>query len=278
MRRISPRRAAVALLALAAVLLAAGCAGGARPVSIASLRWIIGQENLGRLHADAPDLTRELLASKAPVVVRGPSGDQVPAGATPAELFKSYEVFTGQLRAGAISPEVRAVVYDPESWSYTPAQERHDPMRYLALFSQAARAHGYRPILAPGRDLTLTPGGRCEKRRGERVGQAYVRCGIPAAAQGAAIFVIQAAPQELDLPALHRLVEASSRQARRANPDVVLIATISSAPGGVAADPAAMAAAARTMLPYVQGFMLNMTKATTPNAVAFLRALATGQG
>ena len=49
--------------------------------------------------------------------------------------------------------------------------------------------------------------------------------------------MIQAAPVELDLPALHRLVAASARQARAANPSVVVLATLSTAPGRVPADP-----------------------------------------
>ncbi len=61
-----------------------------------------------------------------------------------------------------------------------------------------------------------------------------------------------------------------------ANPSVVVIATLSTAPGRVLADPGAIAGAARTMLPYVQGFMLNLTEATTPAAAAFLRALSSG--
>jgi len=242
---------------------------------VAHLRWIIEQENLARLAAAAPDLACQLLAAPQPIVVRGPSGGPVPHGVRPAELYTSYAKFSEQVSRAALPAGARAVIYDPESWAATPPEERHDPMRYLALFAALARANGYQPILAPGRDLTLTPGGRCAKRPGERVGEAYVRCGIPRAAEHAAIFVIQAAPQELDLPGLRRLVEASSRQARYANPAAVLIATISTAPGGVQADPAAMARAAWTMLPFVHGFMLNMTAATTLSAAAFLRALPT---
>ena len=281
-----PRRRRRAALLLAALLLAAGCSGpAAPPMTISGLRWMVSQANFDRLAGAAPGLAGELLSSSELVVVRTRPGQRpgdpalttdLPLGAVPAELFKSYEHFAEQVRDRAIAAGVRVVVYDPESWPATPLRERLDPMRYLALFARTARAHGYRAVLAPGRDLTLTKGGACAKRQGERVGEAYVRCGIPRSAADAPVFVIQAAPQELDLPALRELVAASARQARAANPHVVLIATISTAPGGVPASPAAIRRAAETMRPYVQGFMLNMTAATTPAAVAFLRALPTG--
>jgi len=281
--RLAARRLAARLLAAlcCAALLAggAGCGGPAPPaVTISGLRWIVSQASYDRIAAAAPGLAGELLAARELIIVRTPAAraGPVPDGAVPAELFRSYRDFAGQLRQGTIGAGVRVVVYDPESWPDTPRQERIDPMRYLALFARTATARGYRAVLAPGRDLTLTEGGACEKRRGERVGEAYVRCGIPRSAAGAPVFVIQAAPQELDLPALHRLVAASARQARAANPDVVVIATISTAPGGVPAGSAAMVRAAETMRPYVEGFMLNTTRATTPAALAFLRALPTG--
>lgn len=272
-----PARAILLAAALAGLLaLAAGCTSQARPVKLGSLRWIITKQNLERLHAVAPELAGQLLASDGPVVVGAAPAGQPAAGGEPAALFKSYAQFAADLRDRLIPPGVRQVIYDPESWPATPAAEQHDPVRFLGQFAAVAREHGLTAILAPGRDLTLVAGGTCQKRPGERVSDAYVRCEIPAAARFAPVFVIQAAPEELNLPALTRLVQASARQARRANPRVVLLATISTAPGGVPAEPAAIAAAARTMLPYVQGFMLNMTKPTAGAGAAFLRALATG--
>lgn len=270
--------AAAGLGLLALALLVVVRAGQPRPVTLGSLHWIIGQDNLSRLEAASPRFAGEILAGPQTIVVRTSPGGQLPVRGVPMDLFTSYEEFQRQLRLAAIPPQVRVVAYDPESWDATPPQERHDPLRYLELFARSARQHGYRPVLAPGRDLTLSRTGKCARLPGERIGEAYVRCGIPATAALASAFVIQAAPVELDLPALHRLVEASARQARSANPSVVVLATLSTAPGRVPADPDAIARAARTMLPYVQGFMLNMTRTTTHQGVAFLRALSTGQG
>ena len=246
------------------------------PVRLERLHWIIGQDNFCYLQAAAPDLAERLLAGPETIGVRRSPDSQIPDRGVPMDLFTSYDQFARLIRRDAIPTQIRAVAYDPESWAATPAPERHDPMRYLALFARTARAHGYRPVLAPGRDLTLTPGGSCEKRRGERVGEAYLRCGVPGSAELAAAFVIQAAPVELDLPQLRHLVAEGARQARAANPSVVVTATLSTAPGRVRAEPDAIARAARTMLPYVEGFMLNLTRATTAEAVAFLRALSTG--
>jgi hypothetical protein len=241
------------------------------------LYWILTQQNLHRLSGADPAVADEILAGPGTFVLASGDAAALPRGAVPTLLYKSYAAFEADVRRGSLAAGFDSVLYDPESWAATPQGEREDPIRYLGRFAEFARSHGYKPILAPGRDLTLTPGGRCAKRQGETVGEAYVRCGIPAAAKGARVFVIQAAPQELDLPALRQLITASSRQARQANPSVILVATLSTAPGGAPADTRALLRAARAMLPYVQGFMLNFTGATTATAVAFLRALSTAR-
>ena len=150
------QRGALLLAALGLALAAAGCSGSVRPVSLRRLHWIIGQDNLSRLEAAAPGLADELLAGPQTIVVRTPSGGPVPVRGEPMDLFTSYADFTRQLQQRAIPPSVRTVAYDPESWPGTPAQEQRDPLRYLALFARTARDHGYRPVLAPGRDLTLS--------------------------------------------------------------------------------------------------------------------------
>lgn len=126
----------------------------------------------------------------------------------------------------------------------------------------------------PGRDLALAPGGKCAKRHGETLDTAYLRCGIASAARFTRIFEIQCAPVELDIPELRSFVGATVRQARKANPSAILIATLSTSPNGASATSADLVRAANTILPFVQGFQLNMTSSTRGVVVDFLRAIS----
>src|SRR4029077_8752890 len=85
-------------------------------------------------------------------------------------------------------------------------------------------------IVAPGRDLALEADGGCSKQSGEYLDQAYLRCGLVAGAEGAESFVIQAAPEELDLERLRGLLDGSKSQLRKLAPGASPLASISTAP------------------------------------------------
>ncbi|MFP5388323.1 MAG: hypothetical protein ACLGG5_03370, partial [Thermoleophilia bacterium] len=179
-----------------------------------------------------------------------------------------------------ISPEIHAVIYDPEAWEKTPASERRDPLPAMHRFSRVARSHGYDPIVAPGRDLALREDGGCGKRQGELLDQAYPRCDLTGGATGADTFVIQAAPEELEPTKLSRLLASARAQVRSRAPGTFTVATLSTAPPDASEPtwPIDLVRAARIEFEHVDGVLFNFNPATMQLAASFLRDLERAAG
>jgi hypothetical protein len=243
------------------------------------LYLVISEQHLRDIQAVAPKLAAELLARRMTIVLTpGSSALTPPGGAVGTAFFTSYAQFIGRLRRHAIPAGVRAVAYDPELWQATPFIERLDPERYMALFAAAAHRHGYAAILMPGRDL-LAAASPCRQQPGENLDAAFLRCGLAGAtARLSQIFEIQTAPIELRGAELHSFAAACAKQARAANPSVVLIATLSTQPGTGWVSAWQLSRAAAAVRPFVQGFQLNLTRRSTRAAVAFLRTIPALRG
>jgi hypothetical protein len=235
------------------------------------LYLVISGQHLRDIQLVAPGLAAELRARRTTIVLNPASTtNQAVVGTA---LFTSYADFAGKIQRHAMPAGVRAVAYDPELWRATPVAERIDPQRYMRLFAAAAYQHGYATILMPGRDL-LAGAGPCRQQGGEALDGAFVRCGLAGeGARLAQIFELQTAPVELSSTQLRGFAAACARQARAANPSVVLIATLSTQPGGRWVSGWQLARAAAALRPFVQGFQLNLTRWSTRAAVAFLRTV-----
>jgi hypothetical protein len=232
---------------------------------------VISGQHLRDIQLVAPRLAAQLLARRTTIVLNPVLTATRTAVGT--AFFTSYADFAGKIQRHAIPAGVRAVAYDPELWRATPLAERIDPQRYMRLFAAAAQRHGYATMLMPGRDL-LAGAGPCRQQDGEDLDAAFVRCGL--AGEGARlsqIFELQTAPVELSSTQLRGFAAACARQARAANPAVVLIATLSTQPGGRWVSGWQLARAAAALRPFVQGFQLNLTRWSTRAAVAFLRTV-----
>jgi hypothetical protein len=243
------------------------------------LYLVISEQHLRDIQAFAPRLATQLLARRTTIVLSARSTALTGTrGALGTLFFTSYADFIGRLRRHAMPPGVRAVAYDPELWRATPFAERLSPRRYMALFAAAAHRHGYAAILMPGRDL-LAATSRCRQEPGEDLDAAFLRCGLAGAgARLSQIFEIQTAPIEMRGTELRSFAAACARQARAANPSVVLVATLSTRPGPAWVSGWQLSQAAAAVRPYVQGFQLNMTRGTTRAAVAFLRTIPAFRG
>jgi hypothetical protein len=284
-RRLGPVFSVPVMLLLIAMTVGAGghlprSPGSGPPALATMLRFappahgpylVISGQHLRDIQLVAPGLAAELLARRTTIVLNPALATTQAAIGT--AFFTSYADFAGELQRHAVPAGVRAVAYDPELWRATPLAERIDPQRYMRLFAAAAQRHGYATILMPGRDL-LAGAGPCRQRDGEDLDAAFVRCGL--AGEGARlsqIFELQTAPVELSSTELRGFAAACARQARAANPSVVLIATLSTQPGGTWVSGWQLARAAAALRPFVQGFQLNMTRWSTRAAVAFLRTV-----
>jgi hypothetical protein len=211
-------------LALAAVV-AFLVPGGARfrPDAPSGI-WVLTSNTASVVAGLDPATAHALFASPGAYVFGGWPG------ATPAASWSSYAAFAVAVADGTISPAIHAVMYDPEGWAATPLGEQRDPAHFMRAFANLAHRQGYTVILTPQPNLTSVPGGACLHQPGESITAAYLRCGLPAeAARVGDVVDIQAQFLEGDAPAYAAVVTAATQQARAADPDVTVVAHLSSA-------------------------------------------------
>lgn len=253
----------------------ASASSAGRRISLSSLYWIFYKEDFNHLNVEAPALIKQVAAGPATYVLeQRAGGDRLPAGVIPVQYFFSSAGLHAAIEDHQVIPGVKFVADDLEDFAITPAPERKNPISAMRGFADDARANGYRPILIPGRDLMRVPRAVCSQQPGTTISQAYLRCGLPAAAAYASIYVIQAAAVETNLPALLQLVQEGTAQARRANPHAIVLATLSPSPNGSVVSALAVVAAAEAIRPYVQGFFINDLRADDSRMIGFLKALS----
>ncbi len=212
---------ALALAAMVAFLVPGE--GHPRPDS-APGRWVLTSHTAAVVAALDPAAALALFGSADAYVFGGWPG------ATPALSWPSYASFAAAVALDSIPPGIRTVMYDPEGWAATPLAEQRDPARFMRAFATLAHREGYTVILTPQPNLTSVPGGVCLHRSGESITAAYLRCGLPAeAARVGDVVDIQAQFLEGDAPAYEAVVTAATRQARSADPRVIVVAHLSTA-------------------------------------------------
>ena len=165
---------------------------------------------------------------------------------TPVLAYTSYARFSSDIRSGAVRYRYKWVLYDPENWSATPAGERQNPVKYMTLFGQLARAHGLKVIQAPALDLGTVAGSVLPRHRGESVNQWYVRVDIAgAAAASGDIFLLQDESNTTVKGQYAPLFNTTESQARAANASVKVFSEVSTVNGTAAQ----MATAAKSIRP-----------------------------
>lgn len=262
MKRISMLAAAAivagtALAGAPAVSQAGVLRAAAGPMRQAMPAWIVSDGALQML--SQAGLTRnqlqELFGSKG-TFLTGTTG-QLVNGAIRTATFTSYAKLRAALDGPGLPPGTRAVLYDNEGWSLTPAAERLHPAEYEELAARLVHAHHLLFVSTPATTLTdvLDPGDTDHYA-------AYLRLGLAASgARYADVIDIQAQGSEADLSTYVAFVQAAAAQARRANPAVMVLAGISTNPSGQRITGAQLAAAFRAVRPYVDGFWLNIPQA-----------------
>jgi hypothetical protein len=274
-------RAFAAMAGLVALVLAVGSWSRASatsvsgPISLSSVRWIFYKEDFNHLSQEDPALIKQILASPATYVLEHHAGGPpLPPQVIPVEMFFSSASLQAAIGQRQVIPGVKFVADDLEDLGITPSAERKEPIPAMKEFAHVAHSHGYQPVLIPGRDLMLVSGAMCSKRPGFTISQSYLECGLPAAAAYAPIYVIQAASVETNLPALRQLVQEAAYQARKANPNVTIFATLSVSPNGAFVPYTAVIQAAKAIRPYVQGFEMNNVRPSDWRMIHFLAGLS----
>lgn len=174
--------------------------------------------------------------------------------AVPTAAFASYAKLRAVLDAGALPPGIKAVLYDPEDWPFTPVDEQQQLAENAQAVASLAHAHGLIFVDTPAQDLVNTLG----RNPGETTTQAVLRHQIPAiAATYADVVDLQVQGNEPNYTNYLASVTAYASQARAANPHVTLFAGLATNPGGQLVTPDQITQAAIEAQPQVSGYWLN---------------------
>lgn len=190
----------------------------------AGQRWMAASGTVGRIFRLDPRIAR-LYFDRSEAVVLNDGWK----GATRGAAWASVETFLADVEAGRIPEDVEAVMYDPEHWAATPVSEQRNPITAMRTFAAVARAHGYEQVIVtPHPNLMSVPDAVCGAAEGESNQEAFVRCGLPyASADLADVVEIQAQELQERPAAYEAFVEAATEQARTADPDVIVLAGLS---------------------------------------------------
>jgi hypothetical protein len=187
-------------------------------------------------------------------LVSTPVGTPLPlANTTRIQVFNSYAEIAQAIAHHAIAGDTKAVVYDNEHFTGTPADELSDPVRYCKMTAKLLHQHGLKYIASPGFDLSgrRPPNGEWFQ---QFVGAGLMKCGQYA--------------DYLDVQ--DQLVQGTTtytRDAREAaallhqiNPRAKLLMGLSTSPSGRLDTPGQLWSAYQDTSRYVSGYWLNVPR------------------
>lgn len=217
-------------------------------------RWLLSGVALDMLLPNP--VARSLGASPNTYLIVNNKLDLVPQGsrATLVASYTSYSAINYALTHATISPRIKAILYDYESWSLTPRYEQLNYVTYEQRAEEVAHQHGLLLIATPSVGLAnvLEPGS-------EPVFSKYLSLGIAAnAARYADVVDIQAQGSQLDPSKYADFVTAATAQARAANPNVVVLAGISTNPSGPSIPLSDLLSVVQQTMNVVDGYWLNV--------------------
>jgi hypothetical protein len=215
--------------------------------------WLLTRYALGTLVADPA--VRAGLAGSPTYEILQPGQQPLPGvAASPVVTFPAVAPMREALAAGRLPAGTRAVLYDPEAWSFTPADEQRDPARAAATAAGLAHAHGLQLIVAPALNLTtvLAPGSapRWQRFLGLRLAAELARV--------ADVIDLQAQSLERSPGTYEAFVREAARQARAARPGVRVVAGLSTNPPGAVVGSQQLVTAIQVSWPAVDGYWLNI--------------------
>lgn len=148
---------------------------------------------------------------------------------------------------------VTGVVYDLEDWSFSPLSEQENPVASTDTAAAEAHQAGLLLIATPAVDLVnvLDPGATNKY-------DAYLSLGIPSAAKDADVFEVQAQGAEANTAQYAAFVTAAANAARQANPNVKVLAGLSTNPDGETVTAQQLYAAVMATEGVVDGYWLNV--------------------
>jgi hypothetical protein len=183
--------------------------------------------------------------------------------ATRVQVFSSYAALARALARGHIAADTKAIVYDNERSTGTPAAELQDPVRYCRMTAELLHQHGLEYIASPGFDLS---GPR--PANGEWFRQ-FARAGLLECGRYADYLDIQ-----------DQLVQGTSTYSRDAHAAATLLMGLSTSPSGRVSTAGRLWRAYQDTNRFVDGYWLNVPHNVSGHslpsmAIQFLQKMAT---
>jgi hypothetical protein len=224
--------------------------------------WLINNgayASIQKLGSQAADLASQYFNNtKTYFIVSGSTKlSTIPAQSRPTLTFTSYSDLQNAFLAGNIPSYIDAIIYDSENWSFTPVVEQQNPALYYQKAAELIHQHNLRFIATPAINLiqAIEPG--YEDPKGKY--QKFIDLGIAGAvAQYADIYEIQVQGSETDLSLSANFVSQASAQAKAANPNVTVLAGLSTNPMGQSVTSDQLFQLVHATLGTVQGYWLNI--------------------
>jgi hypothetical protein len=167
------------------------------------------------------------------------------------QVFNSYAGIAEALANHHIAADTRAVVYDNERSTGTPADELADPVRYCRLTANLLHRHGLKYIASPGFDLSGPP------PRDEDWFQQFVQAGLMECGRYADYLDIQDQLQE-GTAAYARDAQTAAKLLHQINPRAKLLMGLSTSPSGQLNTAAQLWRAYQDTSRFVSGYWLNV--------------------
>ena len=171
--------------------------------------------------------------------------------ATRVQVFSSYAGIAHALANHHIAADTKAIVYDNERSTGTPAAELADPVRYCQLTAQLLHRNGLKYIASPGFDLS---GPR--PANGEWFRQ-FVRAGLMTCGRYADYLDVQDQLVQ-GTPTYARDAQAAAKLLHLINPRAKLLMGLSTSPSGRVSTAGQLWQAYQDTSRFVNGYWLNL--------------------
>ncbi len=217
------------------------------------LTWIFGTRALDDMTID-PVALSVLRNGKVYQLLGNGDRPSTQLPVIPTLSFASEAGLAAAAAGGRIPPYVKAVLFDYEDWKFTPTLEQRNPAPYVKRAAEVAHTHGWVYLVSPALDLAkeLQPSTSSAPA-------AYLELDLAGSASAVAdVIDIQAQSTERSGSSYFDLVSAAARQARKTNPQVVVIAGLSTNPTGGPVTLAELEASVSLTRSLVDGYWLNI--------------------
>jgi hypothetical protein len=228
--------------------------GSATPLPRGEALWMLARPALAALLTD-PVVRTELEIARVYEVLEPGQAPLPGVAATLVVTFSAIADLSAALAGNQLPAGTRNVLYDPEAWTFTPVAEQCDPVQATTTAAELAHGHGLQLIVSPALDLAnmVAAGGSAP------LWQQFLDLEL-AAKIGKLAGTIELQAQSLQRsPATYGIfVQEAAAQARSANPDVTVLAGLSTNPPGAVTDSQQLAASIEASWPTVDGYWLNI--------------------